>query len=52
MSSDKVICTKCARRLEAAGGKLVELERRQKITCDSCGKRRYGCRVRIVAKGK
>lgn len=40
----ETLCGRCVRELQAEGVKLRSVERAvdQKVTCDRCGKRRYG----------
>ena len=51
MLKERVLCGKCVALLRGAY-KVVEFGRREKISCDNCGKRRYGCRCRIENIGK
>lgn len=47
----KYLCGQCMILLRNAYT-VTEFGRREKITCDHCGKRRYGCRCEIAAKAK
>ena len=51
MVKERNLCGKCAALLREAF-KVTELGRREKLLCDNCGKRHYGCKCRIEQKEK
>ena len=47
----KTLCKPCAMALTASGKSVVlTFGRSEKITCDECGKRRFGCTYEVTGR--
>lgn len=47
----KVLCVPCREKLKEAGCECTWIANsREKITCDNCGKRRYGAEYQVSIK--
>ena len=51
MREEKVLCGACIAQMKEFYG-VVETKKREKVYCDRCGKRRYGCLCAIDRQGR